>query len=41
MRFISADNPLDPNEVINYIYAFKELGVDDVLCKRDINRLLR
>ena len=30
MRFIIADDPRNPNEVINYIYAFKELGVADI-----------
>ena len=39
MRFIIADNPLDPNEVINYIYAFKELGVDDVYASLDPKKL--
>ena len=39
MRFIIADNPLDPNEVINYIYAFKELGVDDVFPSLDPKKL--
>lgn len=39
MRFIIADNPLDPNEVINYIYAFKELGVKDVYASLDPKKL--
>ena len=30
MRFVIADDPRNPNEVVNYIYAFKELGVSDV-----------
>ena len=39
MRFVIADNPRDPNEVINYIYAFRELGVDDVFPSLDPKKL--
>lgn len=39
MKIVIADNPKNPNEVINYIYAFKELGVEDIYPSLDPKEL--
>ena len=39
MRIVIADNPRNPNEVVNYIYAFKELGVADIYPTLDPKKL--
>ena len=39
MKFVIADDPRNPNEVINYIYAFKELGVRDIFPSLDPKQL--
>lgn len=39
MRLLIANDPRDPNEVINYISAFRTLGVEDVFSSYDPKKL--